>query len=71
MLLADPIDVPPELVEDVAEQSGIDDPSVLPEYLERRKTWSSIGPRSSRPTACGRSLGSNRSWSRGSRTRRE
>ena len=38
MFLADPLDVPPELVGYLAEQLGIEDPSCLPEYLERRPT---------------------------------
>ena len=38
MFLADPLDVPPELVDYLAEQLGIEDPSCLPEYLERRPT---------------------------------
>ncbi|HOZ59095.1 MAG TPA: DUF4158 domain-containing protein, partial [Nakamurella multipartita] len=38
MFLADPLDVPPELVDYLAEQLGIEDPSGLPEYLERRPT---------------------------------
>jgi TnpA family transposase len=38
MFLADPLDVPSELVGYLAEQLGIEDPSFLPEYLERRPT---------------------------------
>lgn len=38
MFLADPLDVPPELVDYLADQLDIDDLTVLPEYLERRKT---------------------------------
>ena len=38
MFLADPLDVPSELVTYLAEQLGIEDASCLPEYLGRRKT---------------------------------
>ena len=38
MFLADPLDVPVELVEYVAEQLGIDDPSCVKRYTERDKT---------------------------------
>jgi hypothetical protein len=38
MVLADPLDVPSELVGYLAEQLGIEDPSGLPEYLVRRPT---------------------------------
>ena len=38
MFLADPLEVPCELVDYLAEQLGIEDPSCLPEYLERRMT---------------------------------
>ncbi len=38
MFLADPLDVPPELVEYLAEQLGIDDPSCVKRYTEREKT---------------------------------
>ena len=38
VFLTDPLDVPPQLVDYLAEQLGIDDPSCLPEYLERRPT---------------------------------
>jgi hypothetical protein len=38
MFLADPLDVPVELVEYLAEQLGIDDPSCVTRYTEREKT---------------------------------
>jgi hypothetical protein len=38
MFLADPLDVPVELVEYLAEQLGIDDPSCVKRYTEREKT---------------------------------
>jgi len=38
MFLADPLDVPVELVEYMAEQLGIDDPSCVKRYTERDKT---------------------------------
>src|SRR5216683_2122915 len=36
MFLADPVDVPAELVQYLAEQLGIDDPSCVKQYTERR-----------------------------------
>lgn len=39
MFLADPLDVPAELVAYLAEQLGTDDPSCLGEYVVRRTTW--------------------------------
>jgi Domain of unknown function (DUF4158) len=38
MFLPDPLDVPLELVEYLAEQLGIDDPSCVKSYLDRRMT---------------------------------
>ncbi len=38
MFLADPLDVPPELVEYLAEQLGIEDSSCVKRYTEREKT---------------------------------
>ncbi len=38
MFLADPVDVPAELVQYLAEQLGIDDPSCVKQYTERRMT---------------------------------
>ncbi|MFF9229719.1 DUF4158 domain-containing protein, partial [Streptomyces sp. NPDC014820] len=38
MFLADPLDVPPELVEYLAEQLGIEDSSCVKQYTERDKT---------------------------------
>ena len=38
MFLADPLGVPPELVEYLAEQLGVGDPSCLGRYVEREKT---------------------------------
>jgi Domain of unknown function (DUF4158) len=38
MFLADPLDVPVELIEYMAEQLGIDDPSCVKRYTERDKT---------------------------------
>lgn len=38
VFLPDPLDVPPELVEYLAEQLGIDDPSCVKRYVDRRMT---------------------------------
>jgi hypothetical protein len=38
MFLADPLDVPPELIDYLAEQLGIEDPSRVKQYTEREKT---------------------------------
>jgi hypothetical protein len=38
MFLPDPLDVPLELVEYLAEQLGIDDPSCVKSYVDRRMT---------------------------------
>ncbi|MEV6868626.1 DUF4158 domain-containing protein [Streptosporangium subroseum] len=38
MFLADPLDVPVELVDYLAEQLGIEDPSCVKQYTEREKT---------------------------------
>jgi len=38
MFLPDPLDVPPELVEYLAGQLGIEDPSCLKSYTDRRMT---------------------------------
>jgi hypothetical protein len=38
MFLADPLDVPPELIDYLAEQLGIEDSSCMKQYTEREKT---------------------------------
>jgi TnpA family transposase len=38
MFLADPLDVPPELIDYLAEQLGIEDSSCVKQYTERKKT---------------------------------
>lgn len=38
MLLADPLDVPAELIEYLAEQLGIEDSSCVKQYTDREKT---------------------------------
>src|SRR5437773_9866288 len=38
MFLADPLDVPPELIDYLAEQLGIEDSSCVKQYTERDKT---------------------------------
>jgi hypothetical protein len=47
MLLPDPLDVPAELIEYLAEQLEIDDPGCVKQYTERDKTSSSTPGRSS------------------------
>ena len=74
MFLADPLDVPVELVEYVAEQLGIDDPSCVKRYTERDKTRTrpglSMPGRSSEGSSLCRSPRCRASWWGGSPIRR-
>jgi hypothetical protein len=50
MFLADPLDVPVELVDYLAEQLGIEDPSCVKQYTERRRPSSNTPGKFSRST---------------------